>query len=475
MKSSDPGGALPGRSGWQFPTAFWTANVIELFERCAFYGWFIMLASFLTDVVHYTDIEAGFIGATFAAGLYFLPFLSGAFADRVGYRRALILALSLLSIGYAGLGVAPRKHWVLLAMAAIMFGGALFKPIITGTVARSSDASNRARAFSLFYMMVNIGSMVGKTFAKPIRVSAGLSVMPLLSAGIAITALIAVSLFFFPKSHPDQERDAGLTVRQAAEKLFADLREVLKSGRLMALVLITAGFWIIQSQMYSSMPKYVLRMVGNDASPEWYANINPIVVTLLVVPITHLSRRLSAIASISLAMALIPCSSLLIALLPKVLGSVALPGFLRIGPLAGAAGVLHPVTVAMGLGIAMQGLSECFLSPRYLEYASKLAPEGKEALYMGYANMSNFVAWLFGYILSGFLLDAFCPDPSRLLEPGVRAAYETAIKCQGPMPEAYSRAHYLWFVFAAIGLAAFVLLIVFQKVTERRDRKAAAS
>jgi dipeptide/tripeptide permease len=257
-------------------------------------------------------------------------------------------------------------------------------------------------------------------------------------------------------------------VREAGERLLADMREVLRSGRLMALVLITAGFWIIQSQMYSSMPKYVLRMVGNDASPEWYANINPIMVTLLVVPITHLSRRISAIASIALAMALIPLSSLLIALLPGVMGSVALPGFLHVGP-------LHPVTVAMAIGIAMQGLSECFLSPRYLEYASKLAPPGKEALYMGYANMSNFVAWLIGYILSGFLLDAFCPDPARLLEPAMRAAYETALKCQGPMPAAYARAHYLWFIFAGIGAAAFVLLLIFQKITNRADAKKAAA
>lgn len=460
-------------SGWRFPAAFWTANLIELCERAAFYGWFIMLASFLTDVVHYTDIEAGFIGAAFAAGLYFLPFLTGAFADRVGYRRALLLSLSLLALGYTGLGLVPMKHWVLLAMACIMLGGALFKPIITGTVARSSDATTRARAFSLFYMMVNIGSMFGKTVAKPVRVHAGLSVIPLLSAGVAVAALIAVALFFFPKPSSDEERGAGLTVRQAGQRLLADLREVLRSGRLMALVVITAGFWIIQSQMYSSMPKYVLRMVGKDASPEWYANVNPIMVMLLVVPVTQFARHLSAITSIALAMALIPLSSLLIASLPGLVGSVALPGMLRIGPLAGAAGILHPVTVAMAVGIAMQGLSECFLSPRYLEYASRQAPPGKEALYMGYANMNNFVAWLVGYILSGFLLDTFCPDPARLIEPEERAAYAAALRCEAPMPMAYEHAHYLWYVFAAIGAVSFVLLLVFQRMTARADAEKA--
>src|SRR5205814_1111350 len=111
---------------------------------------------------------------------------------------------------------------------------------------------------------------------------------------------------------------------------------------------------------------------------------------------------------------LIPLSSLIMAVVPMFVGNVPLPQTVRIGPLSGAAGILHPVTVAMALGIALQGLSECFLSPRYLEYVSRQAPPGKEGLYMGYANMNNFVAYLFGFILSGFLLDAYCPDPARL-------------------------------------------------------------
>jgi dipeptide/tripeptide permease len=457
--------------GWRFPPAFWTANLIELGERAAFYGWFIMLASFLTDVVKYTDIQAGFVGAVFAAGLYFLPFLTGAFADRVGYRRALLLALALLASGYLGLGLWPKKGWVLLPMASIMVGGALFKPIITGTVARSSNSETRARAFSLFYMMVNIGSFFGKTAAKPIRVHAGLSYTPLCSATVAAVALVAVALFYFPKASTD-ENQSPASLRDAVSRLFADLREVLKSGRLMAIVLITAGFWIIQSQMYSSMPKYVLRMVGADASPEWYANINPIMVTLLVVPVTQLARRIPAVASIAIAMGLIPISALIIAGLPLLINSVALPGALRVGPLAGAGGILHPVTVAMALGIAMQGLSECFLSPRYLEYASRQAPPGKEALYMGYAHMNNFFAWLFGYVLSGFLLDAFCPDPARL-EPTARITYQDALCGNSAMPVEYAHAHYLWYAFAAIGAVAFVLLLVFARVTSRADAAAA--
>jgi dipeptide/tripeptide permease len=462
-------------SSWRFPPAFWTANVIELCERAAYYGWFIMLAPFLTDVVGYSDIQSGYIGGLFAAFLYLLPFLSGAFADRVGYRRALLLALLLLTLGYGGIGLVPKKHWVLLSMLFIMAGGALVKPIITGTVARSSDEASRARAFSLFYMMVNIGSFFGKTVAKPVRVSFGLSMMPLLSAVVAFVALIVVAALYFPKPSAEEERKTT-SLRETWHHLIADFTQVLRSGRLMALVLITAGFWIIQGQLYSSMPKYVLRLVGNDASPEWYANINPVVVTLSVVPITYLSRKLLPMVSISIALAMIPMSAAVVAILPPLLGPMALPTWLRVGPFAHGTGFLHPVTVAMVTGIAIQGLSECFLSPRYLEFASKLAPSGKEALYLGYSHLNNFFSWLIGYILSGYLIDAFCPDPAKL-SAAERAAHSAALAGRGPLPAAYAHAHYLWYVFVGIGVVAFLCLIWFQVVTSRHDaqRRAAVS
>jgi dipeptide/tripeptide permease len=441
---------------WHFPLAFWTANIIEAAERAAYYGWFIMLAPFLTSVVGYSDIEVGFIGSAFASLLYLLPFVSGAFADRIGYRRALMLAMALLGSGYLGIGLVPHKHWVLLAMASIMLGGALVKPIITGTVVRSSDKAHRARAFSLFYMMVNIGSFTGKTVAKPIRSELGLAALPLFSAALAFAALIFVALLYFPKETAfatGENRLPGRTsLRAVLTQLGRDFAQVLRSGRLMALILITAGFWIIQSQMYASMPKYVLRTIGAAASPEWYANVNPVMVVLGVVPITQLCRRLQPITSMSIALGLIPLSALAIGVLPMTLGAV---------------GPLHPVTVAMVLGIALQGLSECFLSPRYLEYVSHQAPKDQEALYMGYAHLNSFFSWLIGYVLSGYLLNAFCPNPDTL-SPADKVAHAAALAGGGPLPAAYAHAHYLWFVFAGIGLVAFLSLLVFQVVTSRR-------
>ena len=65
----------------------------------------------------------------------------------------------------------------------------------------------------------------------------------------------------------------------------------------------------------------------------------------------------------------------------------------------------------MVLGIAIQGLAECFLSPKYLEFASKQAPPGREGLYLGYAHMNTFFAWLFGFIFARLHAQGVLPRP----------------------------------------------------------------
>lgn len=436
---------------WRFPASFWSANLIELFERAAYYGTFLWLAEFLSSVVGFSDAEAGWIGGMFASILYFLSLVSGALSDRIGYRRALILAFTLLAAGYGGLGLLPRPTPVLLTLVLVMIGGAFVKPVISATVARSSDEASRARAYSLFYMMVNIGSFSGKAVAKPVRTHLGIGSIPLYSAGAAAIALVLVLLLYWP-------RDGGHPFRRVSDVL-RDIGTVLGNRRFLGLILITAGFWAIQGQVYASMPKYVLRMVGPGASPEWYANINPFMVVLLVVPVTQLCRRIPPIASISVSMALISLSPFLIATLPHMTGPARFWGT-----------TLHPIALAMVIGIAVQGLAECFLSPRYYEFASKQAPPGQEGLYLGYAQLNSFFAWLFGFVLSGHLLEAFCPDP-RTLSPAEQAAHKLALQGQGPMPAAYAHAHYLWYVFTGIGVLAFVLLLAFQVLTRETPER----
>ena len=440
-----------GATTWRFPRPFWTGNVAELCERAAYYGTFIALRTYLIRVVGLDDVQAGWVAGMFGGWIYLVPFFTGALADRIGFRYALMGAFALLSVGYGMLGMFSTLAPVGVGLVLIVLGGAIVKPVITGTVSKSSDETNRARAFSIFYMVVNIGSFTGKTIVAPIRIDLGVENVPWFSAAAALLALVIVALIYYPDDNDEQAQ-----TRTIGETL-SGMWMALSNLRFLALILITAGFWAIQGQLYASMPDYVLRMAGETYKPEWYANINPLVVVLFVVLITQLVRKWKPQNSILVAMCLIPLSAVSMASSAWIHHPVHILGL-----------DLHPITLMMIIGISIQGLAECFLSPKWLEFASLQAPKGKEGTFLGFAHMNTFFAWIFGFAFSGYLLTKYCPEPGSL-DAATRAAHEAALLGQGPMPEAYAHAHYLWHAYCGVGFISLMALLVFIAVTRKLD------
>src|SRR3989339_1399368 len=424
---------------WNFPKAFWTANAVELFERAAYYAVFIAITLYLTNVVGFDDIWAAWIGGIFSAGLYFLPPFTGALADKIGFRKAIILAFSLLTIGYFTLGALPYKTIVPPSLIILMFGGSFIKSIITGTVAKTTTQETRARGYSIFYGMVNVGAFLGKTFAYPLRLEWGLISINYYAAFMTFLALVTV-YFFYKNANIDGEG-------KSLNEVWKSFVRVVTNSRLLLLILIVTGFWIIQHQLYATMPKYVLRTVGEHASPEWIANVNPFVVMLTVVFITNMMRKVRAVSSMSVGMFLMPASALLMAsssLLESFTGqSVSIFGIFS----------AHPITVMMILGIVVQGLAECFISPRYLEYFSLQAPKGEEGLYLGFSHLHSFLSSILGFGISGYLLTAYAPDPATLSPEKLNTAYDNA--------------YVIWYYFAAIGFTAAVALLFYRKFVDK--------
>ncbi len=446
---------------WSFPRAFWVANTVELFERAAYYGLFIAITLYLSRIIGFNDIEASAIAGTFSALLYFLPTFAGAYADKIGFRNSLMLAFGLLTLGYAGLGILPGmfesaglaeygettlfkglessgyRYSVIPAMILIILGGSFIKSVITGTVAKETTKENRARGYSIFYAMVNIGAFSGKTIVKPLREAwgnEGLIWISYFSAVMTLLGFLVVLFLFTSKKREGEGKTLG--------ELWDGFLRVVTNGRLIVLILIITGFWMVQHQMYATMPKYVLRLAGEGASPSWYANVNPLVVFTTVGLVTHFMRKRTALFSMTVGMFIMPVSALFMA-----------AGNLMSGDIMG----MHPVAFMMVVGIAFQGFAETFISPRFLEYFSLQAPKGEEGLYLGFSHLHSFISSILGFLMSGFLLDKYCPEP-RLF-----ATHEE-------WAEVAKNAHYIWYYFVGIAMISALALIIYGQVVKRIDR-----
>lgn len=49
----------------KFSKAFWVANTVELLERAAYYGVFVVITLYLSNVLGFTDIQAATIAGVF--------------------------------------------------------------------------------------------------------------------------------------------------------------------------------------------------------------------------------------------------------------------------------------------------------------------------------------------------------------------------------------------------------------------------
>lgn len=458
----------PQKAAKGFTRAFYVSNTVELFERMAYYAVFIVLTIYLSTILGFNDFEASMISGLFSGGLYLLPIFAGAYADKIGFRKSMLIAFSLLTIGYFGLGVLPTlleasglvtygetthfsglphsaSRWLIVpVLFVIMVGGSFIKSIISASVAKETNEATRARGYSIFYMMVNIGAFTGKTVIDPLRNVIGECAYIYINYFAALMTLIALlAVFFLYKSN--QNAGEGKSMREIGQGFM----RIVTNWRLLILILIVTGFWMVQHQLYATMPKYVIRLAGETAKPGWIANVNPFVVVCCVEFITRWMAKRSAITSMNVGMFLIPLSALLMAC-GNLLGNDEL--------ISG----MSNITLMMIAGIVVQGLAECFISPRYLEYFSLQAPKGEEGMYLGFSHLHSFLSSIFGFGLAGVLLTKYCPDPT-LFE--TREAWEAASV----------NAHYIWYYFAAIGVIAAIALLFFSKITDSIDKKKKAN
>jgi POT family proton-dependent oligopeptide transporter len=150
----------------KYPTTFWVANGMELIERWAWYGFYILFALYLTNstdegALGFSQTQKGLIMGFGTAFLYFLPILTGAISDRIGYRRTLFIAYAIYTSVFLLIPIFKTYTSVFAIYLLLAIGAALFKPVISATIAKTTDAESSSIGFGIFYMVVNIGAFIG--------------------------------------------------------------------------------------------------------------------------------------------------------------------------------------------------------------------------------------------------------------------------------------------------------------------------
>jgi len=153
--------------------SFSTIFLIEMWERFGFYGMQVLMVTYMMKKLGFVDTRANLVWGAAAALIYATPAIGGWIGDKLlGTRRTMLIGAVVLTGGYALLWLpTDNEYFLYFALGVIIVGNGLFKPN-TGNLVRKIYEGDETRidsAFTLYYMSVNIGSMISMTLTPWIR------------------------------------------------------------------------------------------------------------------------------------------------------------------------------------------------------------------------------------------------------------------------------------------------------------------
>ena len=398
------------------PANFWFANIMEMFERLAFFGVRAIAPLYLVASAGQNGLgldfrQKGVIYTVWALLQCLIPMVSGGYTDRYGYRKSLAVAFTINILGYIGMaqskpiadalaaaGWSDPGFWVFLVAACLVgLGTAIFKPPIQGTIAKSVDDESSSMGWGFFYWVVNIGGALAPMGAAVLRVE--IDWQNVFYAAAIVTAFNFLPAFLLYK---EPERSFVKT-GEGGEKgpigvFFSSIFTILRDLRLVVFLGIFSCFWLMFMQVWDLLPNFIDEWVdtsgvaryfawfrhdwvlsSGQTKPEMIINLNSLSIIVLVIVVSWIIRKTNKVAAMIIGMV------------------IAMVGFVGAG--ATALGGL------CCLMIFVFSIGEMTCSPTFNAYVGLIAPKDKKALYMGYANIPFAIGWAIGGLLGGFMYE----------------------------------------------------------------------
>ncbi len=449
-----------------FPMTYWIVIMFEFFERGAYYGVMSVLSVYLTDILGFSKPQVGAIKGTIQPLLYILPIISGAVADKLGYRRTLLVAFSLLGTGYFLASQSTDYSAVFFFLVIMGLGAGTFKPVISGSIAKMTDERTSSLGFGVFYWSINLGAFIFPLVLVPYLKSIDWSYV-LLMAAIATALMIIPTLFIYKE--PKRDVVVGETLSESIGSIFKKIIMVFMDWRFILFIFIYSWFWILYFQMFDSVLWYVKDFV--DATPldnilakylpfvgkfdvEHVTVINALTIIILQLFISNLVKNTKA--------------------LPTMLTGIAL-GTIGMAILAFSSNIWVFI-----LGIFIFSIGEMTAHPKYISYLGLIAPEDKKATYMGFGFLYGFFGSLIGSFVGAWLYVKLVDNPMIefintklsasgriLIEPGTNIADALKIAKNIGLDKQeiaqYAHTTELWLLFSMIGVACIIGLLLYQK------------
>ncbi|SES79326.1 Dipeptide/tripeptide permease [Draconibacterium orientale] len=470
----------------KYNRSFWIANTIELFERWAWYGFFMLFANYLTGSadmggLEFSQEQKGLIMGIGTGILYFLPVITGSIADKYGYKRVLFIAFVVYTSAFILLPHFNTFTGVFVMYLYLALGAALFKPIISATIAKTTNDETASIGFGIFYMMVNIGAFFGPLVTLIYKGQSELIFY--ISAGIV--ALNFILLIFYKE--PDRVANTD-SIWESIGKVFTNIVLVVKDFKFLLFLVIVAGFWTMYNQLFFTLPVFIAQWVDTSAVYNFFHQYLP-----------FFSENYGIAETGQMEAEFITNFDAMFIIIFQIIVSTVV---MKWRPLRSMMTGFLVCAIGMALTLATQNvlftlvaiyvfaIGEMAGSPKITEYIGRIAPADKKALYMGYSFIPVFLGNVFAGIISGNVYGGMSDKnvfvKQEVAEKGIQLAdgltqneyFTAAAQKMGMTPaeltnllwDKYNPSQ-IWMVILVIGLAAVVALFLYDKFVMKGKRQ----
>jgi len=373
------------------PIGLYILFFTEMWERFSYYGMRSLLVYYMMKHLHFTQERSSEIYGLYTGFVFFTPLLGGMLADRlVGQRRTVILGGVLMATGHF---LMAFENLFFPALIFLILGNGAFKPNISTQVGALYPPGDhrRDRAFSIFYMGINLGAffspLVCGTLGEKIGFPWGFG-----AAGVGMVVGLLVYLCGQKHLSPDlimQKKEAKQ--QKSSEPMTRE--DWLKIGAIFIMMALSIVFWSVYEQQGNTMALWADvntdRMIfGWEMPASWFQSFNPLMIFIFV-PVLNAfwgwqdrrGKESSSIAKMGIGCILLAAAFLI--LIPPARE-------LTVNPKS-SLWWLIACTFVLTIG-------EIYLSPVGLSLVTKIAPARIVSMMMGVWFLSSF----FGNYLSGY-------------------------------------------------------------------------
>ena len=474
-----------------FKKPFWIASIMELFERWAWYGLFAVLALYLTGstdegALGFTHTEKGQIMGIVTAILYLLPLFTGVISDKIGYKLSLIIAYLMLMSGYYFMGEVSSYENVFLVFLYVAVGAAIFKPVASAIITKSTDKSNSTLGFGIFYMMVNIGGFIGPAFSSTLRTQYGWRIV-FIQAAVVIFINLLIVIFFFKEPERVKKEE---TLNEALLNSLKNIWDALKDQKLTVLLIIMVGFWTMFNQLFYTLPTFIEDWIDTAALHDSIAQISPWLAGFM----SGGGKSINPEMLINIDAGAIILLQLIVSYYVLKMRHVSA---MTIGFIVATIGIGITFYTGNGLytiiGIVIFAIGEMMTNPTFSSFIALISPKGKEALYMGTYFVPIFVGNLLTTFVSGNLYQSWSDKLSLLQsEMSKRSIGMPEISKEFTKNDYFSLAseklnltqiqmtqliwdnyqpNKIWYVIVGIGVVTILALIIYDRMVIRPKEK----